>query len=1043
MVAGPFERQEEDEFPIPADKTLDPAWVRSLFLRGELAEYTATKGELAYIGMPVGGICTGQVYLGGDGRLWLWDIFNLPVPMEWRDSSGPHYRTPAKPTSPMQQGFALRVDSFAGVFLRTLDASGFRDVRFRGQYPIGFVEYRDPDCPVVATLEAFSPFIPLNADDSGLPATIMSFTVKNPGTERVTVEVAGWLENPVALESRRRTAVHLQNTLFHDDGRLTLHCTAEQVPGPAATDKSPRPDIVFEDFERETYEGWTASGTAFGSGPVERRKLPAYQGDVQAQGERLVNTHNTREGEDVAGGDRHTGTLSSRPFTIERNFVSFRIGGGNHPGKTGLDLLVDGQVLRTATGRNENRMHFEDFDVRGFEGREATLRIVDAESGGWGNVGLDDIVFTDTARGDPFILQDQPDFGTMALALLGPREGRFSKPALPEGPLPDGAFFFLREESRGATVQTHIPGGQPRTGVVGRKVLLEPGERAMWTFIIAWHFTGLWWDSLTFIPDIRKHRRHYGTRFKDAGEVVRYITNHLGRLAGTTRLWHRTWYEDSTLPHWFLDRTLLNVSTLATATCLRLDDGRFYGWEGNSCCPGTCTHVWHYAQAVARLFPELERAAREKVDFGLAFHDDTGVIDYRAEADRRLAVDGQAGTILRAWREHHMTPDGAFLRRIWPRVKKAVLALIERDRDRDGLLDGPQYNTLDATWYGQIAWISSLFVAALRAGEAMARAMDDPDFAAQCQVLAERGSKALVERLFNGQWFVHRTDAAHPEANSTGTGCHIDQLLGQSWAHQVMLPRIVPAEAAVSALRSLWKYSFAPDIGPYRARFDGTIKGGRWYAMPGEGGLLMCTWPKGGMASATGKGAEAWAAGYFNECMTGFEHQVAAQMIREGLVMEGLAVTRMIHDRYHASKRNPWNEVECGDHYARAMASFGTYLAACGFEHDGPKGHLGFVPRITPDQFRCAFTAAGGWGSFEQERGPKGLSARIALWYGRLRLSTLAFELAEGTLPAGALVRLGERVIPATLAVEGRRATVTLQEVQVLQAGERLGVTIA
>ena len=111
----------------------------------------------------------------------------------------------------------------------------------------------------------------------------------------------------------------------------------------------------------------------------------------------------------------------------------------------------------------------------------------------------------------------------------------------------------------------------------------------------------------------------------------------------------------------------------------------------------------------------------------------------------------------------------------------------------------------------------------------------------------------------------------------------------------------------------------------------------------------MCTWPKGDAA----RGAARASTIYFNECMNGFEYQVAGHMIWEGMVQEGLAVTRAIHDRYHASRRNPWNEVECGDHYARAMASYGVFLAACGYEYHGPKGHLGFAPRLTPEDFRA------------------------------------------------------------------------------------------
>ncbi len=106
---------------------------------------------------------------------------------------------------------------------------------------------------------------------------------------------------------------------------------------------------------------------------------------------------------------------------------------------------------------------------------------------------------------------------------------------------------------------------------------------------------------------------------------------------------------------------------------------------------------------------------------------------------------------------------------------------------------------------------------------------------------------------------------------------------------------------------------------------------------------------------------------YFNECVNGFEYQVAGHMIAEGLVQEGLAVTRMVHDRYHAARRNPWNEVEYGDHYARSMVRCGVFLSASGCEHDGPRGRLGFAPRLTPENFQCAFTTAEGWGSFSQQ----------------------------------------------------------------------------
>jgi non-lysosomal glucosylceramidase len=143
------------------------------------------------------------------------------------------------------------------------------------------------------------------------------------------------------------------------------------------------------------------------------------------------------------------------------------------------------------------------------------------------------------------------------------------------------------------------------------------------------------------------------------------------------------------------------------------------------------------------------------------------------------------------------------------------------------------------------------------------------------------------------------------------------------------------------------------------------------------------------------------------------------------MVTEGLALTRAIHDRYHPSKRNPYNEIECGDHYARSMASYGVFLAACGFEYHGPKGHFGFAPRISPDDFRAAFTAAEGWGSYSQTRKNGRLTATIRPRSGRVRLNTVVVEIPEGTKAGAVEVTIDGRRQPATLAQVGARVTIT------------------
>lgn len=1046
-VAGPFDPADFEKL-VPRDKRLGAAWLRSLTARGEPT--TNSGPELRPIGMPVGGIGCGQLYLGGDGRLWLWDVFNQTPPADFSDYRGPHYAKPLAPTSLIVQGFAIETSVGGQRQVRSLDAVGFADVKFRGQYPVGAVEYRDAGCPVEVSLEAFSPFIPLNVEDSSLPSTVMSFTVRNPGRTTVEVALAGWLENATCLSSGTAGRGSRINALRREKGLVWLDCRARPVPPQPVVER--RPDLVFDDFERAAYERWTATGTAFGAGPVEMEKLPEYQGKVQGQGRRVVNTHGGAPGPDVGARDAARGTLTSEPFVIERNFINFLIGGGPHKGKTCLNLLVDGAVVLSATGEGDNRMKPRSWDVRAWAGRTARLQAVDEESGPWGNLGFDDLVFSDAPRVSQVSLEKEEDFGSLGLALLQPGRGDFGR-LRAEGALPEAAFVKqgagdLDPASAGSgrspkeAVATAEAFGGKLVGGLGRRFRLRPGRSVTVTFVVAWHFPAVRRGSLSHVTGIEKLQRSYANRFASAADVARYVAGNFDRLAGGTRAWRKTWYEDSTLPHWFLERTFVNTSILATATCHHFDSGRFYGWEGTYCCAGTCQHVWQYAHAVGRVFPSLERSTREFVDYGIAFHADTGAMDYRAEAHRTVAIDGQTGTILRTYREHQMSADDAFLRRLWPKIRKSVEHLIGRDPNADGVLEGEQYNTLDASWWGEIAWLSSMYCAAVRAGAAMAREVGDHEFAARCDGIADRGLKAITERLFNGEYFIQRVDPKHDDAINTNDGCHIDQVFGQSWAMQVGLPRVLPEAETRKALEALYRYNFTPDVGVYRDNFK-ALRGGRWYAMPGEGGLLMCTWPRGGGEKSAGKGDPTFV-GYFNECMTGFEYQVAAHLVSEGMLEQGLAVTRMIHDRYHAARRNPFNEVECSSHYARAMASYGVYVSATGFEYHGPKGHLGFIPRFGGDDFQCAFVGAEGWGSFRCSLLPSAVEARLEVRWGSLRLTQFTLGVPRPVAGAKLEVRVAGELVAATWKPEPDRAagTVVFAAELRLKAGDTLLVSL-
>ena len=597
------------------------------------------------------------------------------------------------------------------------------------------------------------------------------------------------------------------------------------------------------------------------------------------------------------------------------------------------------------------------------------------------------------------------DYGTMSLALLGEPAG---------------------ETSGDATANF----GEKLIGNVARKLELQPGDSKQVTFLIAWHF-----PNLSIHDSFADCGRYYATRFNSAPQAVEYVSREFDRLASQTRLWRDTWY-DSSLPYWFLDRTFLNTSILATSTSYRLFDGRYYGWEGVGNCQGTCGHVYGYAHATARLFPELERDLHERVDFGLAQMPD-GDIHFRGEFNDIPAIDAQSGYVLRALREHQMSADDRFLRRNWPKIKLAMQWLINKDADGDGLIESNQHNTLDTDWYGKVSWLSGLYLAALSAAVQMAGEVGDTSFAAACRPILEAGRRNIVEQLFDRGYFINRVDPRHLDAINSGTGCEIDQVMGQSWAFQVGLPRIFPENETRSALRSLWRYNFSPDVGPYREVY----KPGRWFAMPGEAGLLMCTFPRTDWdyENAKGQGPE-WASGYFNECMVGFEYQVAGHMIWEGMVQQGLSVFRAVHDRYHPSKRNPWNEIECGDHYARSMASYGVYLAACGFEYHGPKMHIGFAPRLSPEDFKSAFTCAEGWGAYSQKVAPNSFHAEIQVNWGKLSVKTIALEMEQG---ASLRVTSGDRILPSEIQRDGKRVLISLNDSAVISVGQKLTIATA
>jgi len=632
-----------------------------------------------------------------------------------------------------------------------------------------------------------------------------------------------------------------------------------------------------------------------------------------------------------------------------------------------------------------------------------------------------------------------PRAGTMALAAAG---SRFTyRGAWARGAWWDDYQRFWDEFSREGMLEDSeqeepSPEGSTDMASLGVRVTVPPGKTVSVPFVIAWHFPHRVneWNSQ---PELQGQplTNYYATCFNDAWHVAWYVFGNLERLEEETRRFADALF-GSDLPATVLDAVSSQASIMRSNTCMRLHDGRLYAFEGCSsevgCCPLNCTHVWNYEQALAYLFPGLERTMRE-TDL-LDNTDETGFQAFRTyvplgalKPDIGPAADGQMGTILKLYREWLLSGDRAFLERLWPAAKRALdYALVRWDHDGNGVMEADQHNTYDIEFYGPNTMMGTLYLGALRAGEELAKALGDDEAAGRYRALFERGSAAIDDTLWNGEYYVQSYEGTQGHKYQYGPGCLSDQLLGQWFAEVVGLGHLLEPGRVRTALRSVFRHNF-------RTSFWEHPNCQRIYALNDEAGLLICTWPKGGRPELP--------VVYGDEVWTGIEYQVAAHLIYEGLVDEGLAVVKGIRDRHDGERRNPWDEFECGDHYARAMSSWSLLLALSGYRYSAPAGELSFAPRLGKKRFRCFFSTGTGWGTFDQKATGQAMTLGLEVLYGHVTLGRFGATMPNGkTRPTSVAARLDDTPLEATVAEDQGRCMVQLAEPVTIGHGHRLWV---
>jgi non-lysosomal glucosylceramidase len=534
------------------------------------------------------------------------------------------------------------------------------------------------------------------------------------------------------------------------------------------------------------------------------------------------------------------------------------------------------------------------------------------------------------------------------------------------------------------------------------EVDIPAGASAEATFYLTWHFPNRRTWSPKGTPD-DLIGNYYATKWSDAWAVAEDLASRAAGLESRTVEFVRA-FASSSLPAEVKEAALFNLSTLRTQTCFRTPDGRFFGFEGSSnnsgCCFGSCTHVWNYEQATAFLFGRLARSMRE-TEF-LEATDDAGLMSFRVRLpiDRareygKAAADGQMGSIMRAFRDWKMSGDDAWLDRLWPAVKRALsFAWIKGgwDADRDGVMEGCQHNTMDVEYYGPNPQMELWYLGALRSAEEMAKRVGDKPFAKLCRGLFDKGRAWTDANLWNGEYFEHRIQppksvedvapslrldmgakvVTEPDYQ-LGQGCLVDQLVGQYMAHVCGLGYLVDPAHVRTTLRSILKYNtqdgFADHFNCLRS-----------FVLGDETALLMASYPKGRPRNPFP---------YFTEVMTGFEYTAAVGMIYEGDVTSGLKVIGDIRARYDGKKRSPFDEAECGHHYARAMASWAAVPALSGFTWDGVERAIGFGA----NEGTFFWSNGESWGTCQV--GPGGKTARLEVLHGSLSLRS--FRLGSGS----------------------------------------------
>ncbi len=521
-------------------------------------------------------------------------------------------------------------------------------------------------------------------------------------------------------------------------------------------------------------------------------------------------------------------------------------------------------------------------------------------------------------------------------------------------------------------------------------------------------------DELYFAQARSKfYRPWYSNKFSDIRSVSDYWKSNYDSLKLKTQIFTDAFY-NNTLPPEVTEAVAANLTILKSPTVFRQYDGRLWNWEGCGdtwgSCHGSCTHVWNYAQAIPHLFPNMERSLRE-TEF-LVSQNSKGHQVFRTNLpirptvhDFHSASDGQLGGLMKIYRDWRIYGSNDWLKKLYPSVKQGMdYCIATWDPRNTGALEEPHHNTYDIEFWGPDGMCTGFYTGALQAVSLMGKALGED--VSKYEALMAKSKEYMETKLYDGEYFIQdirwknlnapdptTAQSFHsqytPEAIAIlekegpkyqyGKGCLSDGILG-SWISLVCgMPEVIDKTKVTSHLKSVYKYNLKKDLrnhaNPQRPTF----------AMGDDGGLLLCSWPKGGKLQLPFV--------YSDEVWTGIEYQVASHLMFEGEVEKGLEIVRICRERYDGRIRNPFNEYECGSWYARALASYGLLEGLTGVRYDAVAKTLYINSRIR-NNFTTFISTNTGFGNAGLKNGKPFLDVK----YGSINVSKCMVSNVETAL---------------------------------------------